>query len=156
MTGEEILNLNSADILHLSSWSEKPKTKNERRGYTSPVILSGEPIRGVLWFMFISPIKRNVIYSLISFGSESKPKVPRGTSCTAGRPSSVGSFQPNVRLRFDIFRLDVIFAEWRSVWFISILNQRSAEKIRSDFVTRALVVRSSLLGFRLRGRWRKS
>ena len=93
--------------------------------------------------MFISSTKLNIIYSLIAFGSESKPKVPRGTSCTAGRPSSVGSFQPNKRFRFDIFRLDVIFTEWRSVWFVSTLNQRSAEKIRPEGSPSSFVPHSS-------------
>ena len=49
---------------------------------TSPVILSGEPMRVLLWFMMISPIKLNVVYSLTPLGSESKPE-ERGT-CDEG------------------------------------------------------------------------
>ena len=36
-------------------------------------------MRVLLWFMMISPIKLNVVYSLALFGSESKPE-ERGTS----------------------------------------------------------------------------
>ena len=46
---------------------------------TSSVILSGEPIRVLLWFMMASPIKLNVGYSFTPLGSESKPE-ERGTS----------------------------------------------------------------------------
>ena len=62
--------------------------------------------------MIISLIKRNVIYSLIIFGSESKPK-PLAAQGDRKRceASLVGSFQPNERFRLDIFRLDVIFTE---------------------------------------------
>ena len=45
----------------------------------SAVILSGEPMSVLFWFMMTSPIKLNVVYSLTPLGSESKPE-ERGTS----------------------------------------------------------------------------
>ena len=53
--------------------------------HSRAVILSGEPIRDVLWFRVASPTKLNVVYSLALFGSQSKPVGRPFGSDLAGR-----------------------------------------------------------------------
>ena len=135
--------LNDADVRH----SQRVEKRTVRTYFTCHLERRADTGCILIYVYFTNYAKYYLQPNYIRLGVETQ------AACGAGRPSSVGSFQPNKRLRLDIFSLNVIFTEWRSVWLLSSLNQRSAEKIRSDFVTRALVVRSSLLGFRLRGRW---